>query len=215
MLDLDNTLIDRDAAFRAAVTEFLAAHGLPSSDLAWLMSVDASGYTPRRTVAEALTERYGEAVTGDAVRMFLDRGAADHVTLTQPTREALAEAVATGWTCVIVTNGRVAQQELKIRNTGLDALVHGWVISESAGHKKPAPEIFHAAATKVGASLHSSWVIGDSAQADIRGATGVGAHSVWVSNGRPWAETAFRPTGIATDAASAVRHVIGRRGTAH
>lgn len=215
MLDLDNTLVDRDAAFRDAVTEFLAAHGLPEDDLTWLMSVDASGYTPRQAVAEAMTERYGTAVPDDALRTFLDRGAADRVTLAEPTRDALTEAVAAGWTCVIVTNGRVAQQELKIQTTGLDAIVHGWVISESVGRKKPAPEIFHAAAAVVGASLHGAWMIGDSAPVDIRGAAGVGARSVWVSNGRPWAEPAFRPTHIATDAASAVRHVIGRRGTVH
>ena len=209
MLDLDNTLVDRDAAFRDAATEFLTTHGLPSSDLTWLMSVDASGYTPRQAVADAMIERYGGTVTGDAVRAFLDRGAADRVTLAEPTRDALTQAVAAGWTCVIVTNGRVSQQELKIRNTGLDALVHGWVISEAAGHKKPAPEIFHAAATKAGAPLHSSWVVGDSAHADIRGATGVDARSVWVSNGRAWTEPAFRPTHIAVDAASAIRYVIG------
>ncbi|WP_406121759.1 HAD family hydrolase [Streptomyces sp. NBC_00989] len=209
MLDLDNTLVDRDAAFRDAVTEFLAAHGLPGDDLAWLMSVDASGYTPRQTIAEAMTERYDGTVPEDAVRTFLDRGAADRGALAGPTRDALAKAVAAGWTCVIVTNGRVAQQELKIRNTGLDAIVHGWVISESAGHKKPAPEIFHTAAAEVGAALQSSWVVGDSAHADIQGATGIDARSVWVSNGRPWTEPAFRPTHIAVDAASAIRHVIG------
>ncbi|WP_043680279.1 HAD family hydrolase [Streptomyces xylophagus] len=214
MLDLDNTLVDRDAAFRHAVTEFLAAHGLPEEDLAWLMSVDAGGYTPRQSVAEAMTERYDGTVPADAVRTLLDRGAADRVTLAEPTRDALTKAVAAGWTCVIVTNGRVAQQELKIRNTGLDALVHGWVISESAGHEKPAPEIFHAAAASVGASLHGAWMIGDSAQADIRGAAGVDAHSVWVSNGHRWTESTFRPTDMATDAASAVHHVIGRRRTA-
>ncbi|WOX15833.1 HAD family hydrolase [Streptomyces sp. N50] len=132
-----------------------------------------------------------------------------------PTRDALAKAVAAGWTCVIVTNGRVAQQELKIRRTGLDAIVHGWVISESVGRKKPAPEIFHAAATKAGASLHSSWVVGDSAHADIRGAAGIGVRSVWVSNGRAWTEPVFRPTHIAVDAASAIHHVIGAPVTAH
>jgi len=209
MLDLDNTLVDRDAAFRDAVTEFLAAHGLPEEDVAWLMSVDASGYTPRPDLGGAMTERYGGAVPGAAVRRFLDRGAADRVTLAGPTRDALAGAVAAGWTCVIVTNGRTAQQELKIRTAGLDALVHGWVISESAGHRKPAPEIFHAAAATVGEPLHSSWVVGDSAHADIRGATGIDARSVWVSNGRPWTEPAFRPTHIAADTASAIRHVIG------
>ncbi|MEV6485306.1 HAD-IA family hydrolase [Streptomyces sp. NPDC051576] len=208
MLDLDNTLVDRDAAFREAASEFLAAHGLPEADLGWLMSVDASGYTPRQTIARAMTDRYGSAVA-PAIRTLLDHGAADHVTLPDTTRTALTEATAEGWTSVIVTNGRVAQQELKIRTTGLDTLVHGWVISEAAGHKKPAPEIFHAAATTVGASLRGAWMIGDSAHADVLGAAGVGACSVWVSCGRTWTEGAYRPTRVALDAATAVRQVLG------
>lgn len=32
LLDLDNTLVDRDAAFRTAVTDFLAQHGLPETE---------------------------------------------------------------------------------------------------------------------------------------------------------------------------------------
>ncbi|MFJ9729648.1 hypothetical protein ACIRP3_43735 [Streptomyces sp. NPDC101209] len=36
MLDLDNTLVDRDAAFRDAIAEIETAHGLPHSDLAWI-----------------------------------------------------------------------------------------------------------------------------------------------------------------------------------
>lgn len=159
MIDLDNTLVDRDAAFRAAATTFLAEHGLPEGDLNWLMAVDASGCTPRREVARTLSERYG----GIDAQEFLDRGAADRIILSDPVREALVEARADGWSCVIVTNGRTVQQETKIRNVGLDRLVHGWVISEAAGHWKPEPEIFHAAAAVAGAALDGSWMIGDSA----------------------------------------------------
>jgi putative hydrolase of the HAD superfamily len=208
MLDPDNTLVDRDAAFRSALTAFLAEHALPEADLAWLMSVDAGGYTPRQEVARAMADRYGDALPESAVRTLLDRGAADRVVLPEVTRDALGRAVAGGWTCVIVTNGRVTQQEAKIRKTGLDRFVHGWVISEAAGHKKPSPDIFRAAAA-VGAPLHGAWVLGDSPHADILGATGLGARSVWVSNGRPWTEAAYRPTHIADDAASAINHVVG------
>jgi putative hydrolase of the HAD superfamily len=35
-----------------------------------------------------------------------------------------------------VTNGRTVLQEAKIRNAGLDRLVHGWTISEVIGHRK-------------------------------------------------------------------------------
>lgn len=205
MIDLDNTLVDRDAAFRAASVAFLAEHGLPEGDLDWITALDSGGLTPRPAVASALSERYG----GVDARDFLDRGAADRITLADPVRSALTEARAAGWSCVIVTNGRTVQQEAKIRRTGLDRLVHGWVISEAAGHRKPEPEIFHAAAALAGAPLDGSWMIGDSAPADIRGGLGVGARSVWVSGGRTWTETGYRPTATAPDTPSAIRRAIG------
>ena len=37
LVDLDNTLVDRDAAFRAAVAALVAEHGLAETDLAWIM----------------------------------------------------------------------------------------------------------------------------------------------------------------------------------
>ncbi|MEU7861111.1 hypothetical protein [Nonomuraea sp. NPDC049141] len=43
-------------------------------------------------------------------------------------------------------------QEAKIRNTGLDRLVHGWTIFEAIGHRKPESEIFKAAAHRLTAS---------------------------------------------------------------
>jgi putative hydrolase of the HAD superfamily len=213
LLDLDNTLVDRDAAFRAAARTFFAEHGLPEADLAWLMSLDAHGYAPRPELAAALAERYGAAVPAAAVRALLDDGAAGRVTLTDATRQALGAARVDGWRCVIVTNGRVEQQESKIRAAGLDRLVEGWVVSEAVGHRKPAPEIFRAAAQVVGggASLAGAWVVGDRPDADIAGAHALGIHSVWITNGRqPWPdhEHAFRPTHIAADAAAAIAHVI-------
>ncbi|MFE6409964.1 HAD family hydrolase [Streptomyces sp. NPDC057837] len=211
LVDLDNTLVDRDAAFRAAVTDFLAQHGLPVSDLPWVMTVDASGYTPRRQVAAALTGRYGGAVPAAAIQALLDDGAADRVVLADSSAEALRNARMRGWTCVIVTNGRTVQQEAKIRNTGLDRLVQGWVVSEAVGHKKPEPEIFRAAAATVGAPLTDAWVIGDSPHADIAGADSLGLRSVWVTDGHPWTHGACRPTHIAHDVASAIGHVIGTK----
>ena len=209
LMDLDNTLVDRDAAFRAAVAAFLAEHGLPAADVDWVMAVDASGYAPRAALAEALNGRYGHVVPAAVVEALLDREAVDRVTLAPATRAALDTARTQGWTRVIITNGCTAQQEAKIRRSGLDRLVEGWVVSEDVGHKKPAPEIFRAAAEAGGVDLPGAWVIGDAAHADIAGAHRLGLHSVWVSNGRSWTEDAFRPTRVATDVATAIGHAIG------
>lgn len=212
LLDLDNTLVDRDAAFRAAVADFLAEHDLPKSDLTWVMAIDASGYTARYEVAAALTDRYGGVVPTAAIRALLDDGAADRVVLAHSAREALGKATADGWTCAIVTNGRTAQQEAKIRKAGLDQLVHGWVISEAVSHKKPEPEIFQAAADAVSVPLPGSWVIGDSPHADIAGAHTLGLRSVWVTDGRAWTQDCYQPTHIAEDVASAINHAIRTSG---
>lgn len=207
LLDLDNTLVDRDAAFRAAVVDFLAGHGLPAADLPWVTGMDASGYTPRDRLAAALTDRYGSAVPVTAVRALLDTGVPDRVVLASSSRRALGRARAAGWTCVIVTNGRVVQQETKIRRTGLDQLVQGWVVSEAVGCKKPEPEIFRAAAAIVGAPLTGAWVIGDSPHSDIAGAHALGLRSVWVADGRDWTDDSCRPTHVAQDVVSAIDHV--------
>ncbi|MER5478701.1 HAD family hydrolase [Streptomyces sp. NPDC002734] len=216
MIDLDNTLIDRDAAFRAAVAAFLAEQRLPADDLAWAMALDAGGYATREDVAAALLDRYRGRAASAAVRALVDRGAADRVVLIPGAREALKRAVAEGWTCVVVTNGRTVQQKAKLRRTGLDRLVQGWVVSEAVGCAKPDPAIFRAAAEAVGASVRSApgaWVIGDSAHADIAGAAALGLSSVWVSNGRTWAGDSCRPTHVAPDVVAAISHVLasGRR----
>ncbi|WP_299533777.1 HAD family hydrolase [uncultured Streptomyces sp.] len=204
MIDLDNTLVDRDAAFRDAVTEFVTAHALPAGEVAWLTGVDASGHAPREDVALAMTRRYGDGVPPDAVRRLLDTGAADRVVLEDPVRQALGRAEAARWAVVVVTNGRVAQQEKKIRRTGLAALVRGWVVSEGIGLRKPDPRIFQAAAETAGVPLKGAWMIGDSARADIAGAAAVGAVGVWVSGGRPWTETGYRPDHVTRDVVEAV-----------
>jgi putative hydrolase of the HAD superfamily len=212
LVDLDNTLIDRDAAFRTAVAAFLAGHGLRQADVGWVMSVDASGYTARDVVAAALTERYGDLAPATAISTLLDGGGAEHARLTDATEQALRHASDEGWACVIVTNGRTGQQEAKIRRTGLDRLVQGWVISEAAGHRKPGPEIFRRAAGLAGHPLTGGWVIGDSPHTDVAAAVTLGLRSVWVSNGRSWTENAYRPTHITADAASAIHHAVSLPG---
>ncbi|HZC26057.1 MAG TPA: HAD family hydrolase, partial [Actinopolymorphaceae bacterium] len=210
LLDLDNTLVDRDAAFRSAAEAFLCEHGLPASDIDWLLGVDASGYRPRSEVAETLRARY-PLIDQDAVWRFLDRGAADRVRLTEPNRAALRMAVAHGWTPVVVTNGSVRQQETKLRVSGLDQEVAGWVISEAVGCRKPDPEIFAAAASIAGADLDDGgWLVGDAPHADIGGAFGVGLCSVWLHLGRTWpAELSYRPTHVADDLAAALACLTG------
>jgi nicotinamidase-related amidase len=143
MIDLDNTLIDRDAAFRTGVAAFLAAHRLPAAGVDWVMEIDASGYATREVVSQAIIDRYGHGLEQDHVIDFLRRGAREHARVTPETEAALRQARSAGHQVVIVTNGAVPQQTGTITASGLDGLVDGWVVSEGVGSRKPEPGIFH------------------------------------------------------------------------
>lgn len=54
LLDLDNTLVDRDDAFARWAEQFVAEHGGGADVLDWLLSVDGHGYTHRAVLAEAV-----------------------------------------------------------------------------------------------------------------------------------------------------------------
>jgi putative hydrolase of the HAD superfamily len=112
----------------------------------------------------------------------------------------------------VVTNGTVHQQERKLRRTGLDREVAGWVISEGAGIRKPDPEIFRVAADRAGQPLDGAWVIGDSAEADIGGARNAGLPGVWLHRGRSWPLATFQPARTADSLPHAVRIVLASHG---
>jgi putative hydrolase of the HAD superfamily len=194
LLDLDNTLLDRAAAFRSWATEILAQLGAPEEDLDWLLKVDDDGLTPRIEVAEAIRSRYGLTVPAEDVVEDLDLGVVANTRLDPLVACALHIAGNAGWVPVVVSNGRTRQQEAKIRMTGLDRYLADWVISEEAGVRKPDPRIFAIAADRVRQPLRGAWMIGDTPEADIAGAANARIRSVWLHRGRKWREPRYQPT---------------------
>ena len=74
----------------------------------------------------------------------------------------------------IITNGFQEIQERKLRNSGIFPFFQQVVDSEMAGVKKPNPIIFELALKKADTITEKSIMIGDSLEADILGAQGVG-----------------------------------------
>ena len=208
LLDLDNTLIDRAAAFRHWAGRFARAHGVPDA-VEWLVAADGDGFEPRERVADRIRAHVGlgEATT-QAVLDELRAGLVEEIRIDPAVPEALDAAAAAGWTPVVVTNGTVHQQERKLRHTGLDRHVAGWVISEAAGVKKPDPRIFRLAAEQTGQALSGAWMIGDSAEADIGGAHRLSIPSAWLHRGREWSQRDFRPTVVSDSCPAAIRSVL-------
>jgi putative hydrolase of the HAD superfamily len=194
LLDLDNTLLDRAGAFRIWAEDFTDAVGAPRSDVDWILDVDADGLTDRWDVAEALRDRYGLRTSSIDLVEGLRDGVLQHTRLDPLVACALRIAGDAGWVPVVVSNGATRQQEAKIRQTGLDRYLADWVISEEAGVSKPNPRIFSIAAERARMRLASAWMVGDSPEADIGGATAVGLPSVWLHRGREWSDPRFAPT---------------------
>ena len=209
LIDLDNTLIDRAGAVDRWAREFAAARGRDPADAAWLVAADRDGLEPRERFAAMIAARFGlDGQDEGAILAELRAGLVRQIVPDEAVALALRRAREGGWAPFVVTNGTVAQQERKLRHTGLDREVAGWVVSEGAGLRKPDPAIFRFAAAQAGQSLDGGWMIGDSAQADIEGARGVGLPAVWLHRGRPWPLTAFEPGHVADSFPDAVDLVL-------
>ncbi|MER7669247.1 HAD family hydrolase [Kitasatospora sp. NPDC096128] len=216
LFDLDNTLLPRDAAYRAWAQDFLSEHHLPPGDLDWFVTLDGGGYVPRSTVLSAVRRRYGLDASVELLLAHFRRGINSHIHCPARNVEALRTARAAGWTLGIVSNGGTRPQLEKIRRTGLGPLVDGWVISEEADCVKPDPLIFEIAARRCGIRptgdwTSHTWMVGDHAPADIAGAELAGLRSVWLHHGRPWAEGGYRPTLKAAGIPEAVSLVLSAR----
>jgi putative hydrolase of the HAD superfamily len=208
LLDLDNTLVDRDGAFRTWGARFLAGIGAPTYDLDWLVDVDADGMTSRWDLADAIRDRYRLRSSVVDIVDELHEGTVQCTKFDPMVGAALRIAGEAGWVPVIVSNGETRQQEAKIRHTGLDRFVADWVISQEVDVRKPNPRIFEIAAERVRMRLRGAWMIGDQPEADIGGATTVGIPSVWIHRGRRWTELRFAPTRIADGVIQAVAEVM-------
>ena len=210
LCDLDNTLIDRDSAFRAWATTFATRHGLPADEtVASLTELDDDGYAPRETFVAGVACRYD--VWDDVPRALAEYHAgivAHQVRPPVSVFRALAALRAAGWRIAIVTNGDAQQQAAKIERVGLTYAVDATVISGAVGVRKPDAHIFQIAAERCRSDIVGGWMVGDDAEADIGGAVACGVQSIWLRRGRSWTSQGFRPTLQADSIGEAFDHLL-------
>lgn len=83
------------------------------------------------------------------------------------------------YTLHVISNGFKEASETKLNNSKLKPYFKSVVISEIIGIHKPHPDIFHYAVSNAQTAIPHSVMIGDSLEADVRGAKNVGMDSIF------------------------------------
>jgi HAD superfamily hydrolase (TIGR01549 family) len=192
LFDLDNTLVDRDKAFRAWVEEFVVAEGLDDAARTFLLMADAHHSASMENFFATIAQTFGLSVQPDQLWRQYRRRMPELASCHPDDHDALARLRRAGWRIGIVTNGMRDNQLGKIRNTRLDRLVDAWCISSDVGIRKPDPEIFRLAAERCGSGRgQGGWMIGDSLIHDIAGGHAAGLRTIWLQPKRQPASRAF------------------------
>ena len=200
LVDIDDTIVDwrgpaRDAVVRAVATHPSLAGRDPDETAArffeiveethalWVagtLSVDELRMERiRRLVAESGTELEASEAA-ELARSYRD----EYLAARRQVRgagELLAEVRRRGARVVAVTNNLVAEQEDKLRDTGLRQLVDAMVVSEAVGVAKPDPRIFAIAVEAAECAPSATIMLGDSWENDVMGARAAGIAAAWLN----------------------------------
>ncbi|MCX4750867.1 HAD family hydrolase [Kitasatospora sp. NBC_01287] len=148
LFDLDNTLVDRDAALAAWVEEFSGHWRLGPDAAAWLTELDGDGLRPKAEVFTAIRDRFDLPSPVAELWAQYRRRHAELMRCEPAVSAGLTRLRAAGWRIGVVTNGTNEQQVAALWLTGLADLVDGWCVSEAEGLRKPDPRIFALAAER-------------------------------------------------------------------
>lgn len=191
--DLDDTLIDRTAAFGACVRALVgyraAALDLPADEAAAaVLAMDEGGYRERRAFCRAVVERFPGL--GPGVEDFWDEISGRVAVAVAPYDGALAllrDLHAAKLRVAVVTNGSTRTQRTKMATAGFPADLQAFVSGE-VGSEKPDAGIFRAALAWAGCAPDEALFAGDHPVNDIAGAAAVGMETCWIAHGRTWRE---------------------------
>lgn len=198
LFDLDDTLLDGDAAWRAGVARLCArCPGLGHAEAltAWQAAFDThfdrflAGETSAAEMRAGRIRTWGAlvrttVVVGEELAWFADYQAGYEAgwRLFADARPVLDALRARGDVRLgVVTNGESDLQRRKLDVLGITAYFDAVVVSGDHGWAKPDRRIFERAARDVGVPPHRCLFVGDRPDVDVAGALAAGLRAVWLN----------------------------------
>lgn len=196
--DLDHTIWDFDKNAEETLQELFLVYKLPELGL---NSADAFIETYTRNNHQLWADYHLGKINKETLRQtrfkktFLDMGLSpdiipvqfedDYVRLCSTKTNLFPEAHQTlqylqeKYRLHLISNGFQESTELKVIKTDIGKYFDNVIISEVIGVNKPDKAIFEHALTLANAQKHQSVMIGDSIEADIRGAMAFGMDAIY------------------------------------
>jgi putative hydrolase of the HAD superfamily len=200
VFDLDETLLQRNAAIAAFITDQYARHAQMLAPIgrdrfiSRFLAIEDEGRASKARVYPALVAELGLARHA-ADDLFADYTAhyPGYATLSPGAQATLISLRADGRKTGIISNGSAVVQNGKIDATGLRPLVDAVLISETEGLRKPDRRIFELALHRIGVAAHETIFVGDNPIADVDGARNAGLIAVWFRGTSAWPEGVTPP----------------------
>jgi putative hydrolase of the HAD superfamily len=206
LFDLDNTLLDREAAFARWAEAFIREHALRQEAWPFMRSADQDGMTPKEALFEQMRAEFDVSTDVEELlaRYYLDYP--DCYTVDVETVRGIRQLRSQGWRVAVVTNGGPAQMA-KLEATNLTGEFDAICVSEIVGVRKPDPAIFEMAADLCERPVEG-WMTGDSVAADMAGGRRVGLRTIWIARGRTWTSTDPVPDSVVETVPQAVKLIL-------
>ena len=201
LFDLDDTIHDRHKSLCKFTDLFLLKYfptlsynsKLTMKDV--FFDLDRQGYTPREEMFKELLNRFSCEYKPD-LQELINFWNFEFPKCAQPMANlynVLDFFVNKNIKMGIVTNGYSDFQNTKIDRLNLRKYMKTIIISEEVNIRKPNPEIFQIALSRINSNSETTLFVGDHPLWDIKGAMDAGLIPVWLSNGKVWNSKQYTP----------------------
>ena len=194
LFDLDGTLVNRQSTLDVFANELATTYAEDLNDfdtedfLNIIREADGKGYRPKEQVFQSFIQNL-PWITPPSVEDLTDFWYTTYPKCAQAMKGAynVLETLKTrGFKLGLITNGTERAQMGKIERLDFQAYFDTLIISETAGIKKPDPEIFNMALTDLNLKASETYYVGDHPINDIAGAEALGMTGIWLSGHLPW-----------------------------